>query len=134
MSPKIMNPSSDNLVPTVFERALDFVRPGQWLGLGSGKASSAFVRALGAKVRAGLKVVGLPTSVETETLARAEGIPLVTLEEAVSHGLDLHIDGADEFSAKNNLWEHILNYYGYEKAKELSPNTFILNTKFSSSI
>jgi hypothetical protein len=39
------------------------------------------------------------------------------------------IDGADEFSAKNNLWTHILNYYGYEKAKELSPNTFILNNK-----
>ena len=98
-----MNLSSGNLVPTVFERALDFVKPGQWLGLGSGKASSAFVRALGAKVRAGLKVVGLPTSVETETLARAEGIPLVTLEEAVSHGLDLHIDGADEFSPRLEL-------------------------------
>jgi 6-phosphogluconolactonase len=88
---------------TVFERALDFVKPGQWLGLGSGKASSAFVKALGARVRAGLQVVGLPTSVETETLARAEGIPLVSLQEAVDHGLDLHIDGADEFSPRLEL-------------------------------
>lgn len=90
--------NNSGAVPTIFERALDFVKPGQWLGLGSGKASTAFVKALGARVRAGLQVVGLPTSVETETLARAEGIPLITLEEAVEHGLDLHVDGADEFS------------------------------------
>ncbi len=97
------NPGSVLPVPTIFERALDFVRPGDWLGLGSGKASTAFVKALGARVRAGLQVVGLPTSIETETLARAEGIPLISLEKAVEHGLDLHVDGADEFSPALDL-------------------------------
>ena len=100
MSPGVNSPDA---VPTIFERALDFVKPGQWLGLGSGKASTAFVKALGARVRNGLQVVGLPTSVETETLARAEGIPLISLEKAVEHGLDLHVDGADEFSPALDL-------------------------------
>lgn len=36
------------------------------------------------------------------------------------------IDGADEISAKNSLWKNILNYHGREKAKELSPITYLL--------
>ena len=88
---------------TVFERALQLVKPNQWLGLGSGRASAAFVRALGERVRAGLLVHGLPTSEETEALALAEGVPWVSLDEAVEHGLDLHIDGADEFTTRLEL-------------------------------
>jgi hypothetical protein len=38
----------------------------------------------------------------------------------------LIIDGADEITAKNHLWKHILNYHGLIKAKELSPNTYLI--------
>src|SRR5262249_58322801 len=77
------------------ERALEFVPDGARVGLGSGRAAQAFVKALGKRVRAGgLRVQGVPTSEETASLAREEGIPLLTLAEAGV--LDVTVDGADE--------------------------------------
>jgi ribose 5-phosphate isomerase A len=74
--------------------ALELVEPGQTLGLGTGRAAAAFVRALGARVADGLAIRGVPTSDATEALAREVGIPLLTLEEAGP--LDATFDGADE--------------------------------------
>src|SRR2546427_750386 len=80
-------------------RALDFVGDGVVVGLGSGRAASAFVCALAARVRDGLRVRGVPTSEETARLARELGIGLVGLEAE----LDLTIDGADEVDGQLNL-------------------------------
>jgi ribose 5-phosphate isomerase A len=74
--------------------ALDEVRPGMKLGLGTGRTAEAFVRALGDRVRSGLDIVGVPTSERTARLAEAEKIPLTTLD--LEPVLDLTIDGADE--------------------------------------
>lgn len=74
--------------------ALAFVEDGQTLGLGTGRAATAFVRALGARVADGLRVRAVPTSVATAELARELAIPLVTLAEA--ERLDVAFDGADE--------------------------------------
>ena len=71
-------------------RALELVRPGTLIGLGSGRAATAFVRALGARR---LDVRGVATSEATARVAREVGIPLVGLEEGV---LDVTVDGADE--------------------------------------
>jgi ribose 5-phosphate isomerase A len=80
---------------TIYERALELVADGSAVGLGSGRAAEAFVRLLGARVRAGkLHVRGLPTSEQTADLARREGIPLVTPADVPA--LDLDVDGADE--------------------------------------
>ena len=76
------------------QAALEFVAEGQTLGLGTGRAAEAFVRALGVRVSAGLGVRGVPTSERTEALARELGIPLTTLAEA--RHLDITFDGADE--------------------------------------
>ncbi len=76
------------------QRALDFVKDGQTLGLGTGRAAAAFVRALGARVRDGLRVRGVATSIATAELAEELGIPLLTLEQAGT--LDVTFDGADE--------------------------------------
>ena len=60
------------------------------------------VRCLGQMVREeGLHVLAVPTSQQTESLARAEGISVVTLDEA--KWLDLTIDGADEVDGHFNL-------------------------------
>ena len=76
---------------TIIERALDLVTNDSRVGLGSGHAAQAFVRALGERVRRGcLRVQGVPTSEETASLARKEGIPLLSLAEAGS--LDLTLD------------------------------------------
>ena len=63
-------------------RALEQVRDGMRLGLGSGRAASSFVRALGARVREGLRVRGVPTSEATGHLARELGVPLAGLKKA----------------------------------------------------
>ena len=82
--------------------AAGMVEPGQRVGLGSGRAALAFVRALGARVRReGLKIVGLPTSLLTEQVAREAGIPLGTLEEI--DALEIAVDGADEVDPDFNL-------------------------------
>ncbi|GMG84715.1 ribose-5-phosphate isomerase RpiA [Paralimibaculum aggregatum] len=74
--------------------ALEAVEDGMALGLGTGSTAALFVDALGARVKAGLRVTGVPTSAATAAQAEALGIPLTSLEEAGR--LDLTVDGADE--------------------------------------
>jgi ribose 5-phosphate isomerase A len=86
---------------TIVDRALELVPDGSRIGLGSGRAAQAFVKALGERIRRGLRVHGVPTSEETAKLARQEGVPLLTLAEAGI--LDLTVDGADEVDPKLDL-------------------------------
>lgn len=82
-------------------RALEDVREGMKLGLGTGSTARHFVDLLGERVRAGLKVVGVPTSEVTREQAVQCGIPLTTLDETPR--LDLTIDGADEVNPALDL-------------------------------
>lgn len=79
-------------------RALDYVHDGMVLGLGSGRTAEIFVAELGSRVRAGLDVVGVPTSRRIEALAGQLGVPLTTLDE--HRRVDLTIDGADEIEPR----------------------------------
>jgi len=74
--------------------ALEWVRPGMRLGLGTGSTAKHFVELLGERVRSGLKVVGVPTSEVTRAQAEKQGIALTSLDETPE--LDLTVDGADE--------------------------------------
>ena len=82
-------------------RALDFVRSGMKLGLGTGSTARHLVDALGSRVRAGFDVVCVPTSEATRAQAERYGIPLTTLDETPA--LDLTIDGADEIAPDLSL-------------------------------
>jgi len=93
--------SSGSGLDAMARRALEEVRDGQVVGLGSGRAATAFVRALGDRVRAGLRVRGVPTSRATADLATKLGIPLATLEEAGA--VDVDVDGADEVAPNLDL-------------------------------
>lgn len=84
----------------LISRALSHVRDGALVGLGSGRTASAFVRALGARVRQGLRARGVPTSEATARLAREVGVPLAGLDEGI---LDLTVDGADEVDPRLDL-------------------------------
>jgi ribose 5-phosphate isomerase A len=86
---------------TIYERALEFIRAGDVVGLGSGHASTEFIKLLGARVKAGLAVRGVPTSEASAQLARGLGIPLVSLEEGMP--LALTVDGADEVAPNLDL-------------------------------
>lgn len=81
--------------------SLRFVRDGDIVGLGTGSTAAYAVRFLGEQVRAGLKIRGIPTSVQTRELAASLGIPLTTLDDVQQ--IDVTIDGADEFDADLNL-------------------------------
>ncbi|MBX6427168.1 MAG: ribose-5-phosphate isomerase RpiA [Variibacter sp.] len=81
--------------------ALDFIRPGMRLGLGTGSTAAHFIAALGERVRDGLKIVAVPTSEATRAQAERLGIPLTTLDETPE--LDLTVDGADEIAPDLSL-------------------------------
>jgi ribose 5-phosphate isomerase A len=78
--------------------AAQMVRDGDVVGLGTGSTAYFTVIALGERVKAGLKIIGIPTSVKTADLARSIGIPLTTLDEHPE--IDITIDGADEIDPK----------------------------------
>lgn len=75
-------------------RAVEFVRPGMKVGLGTGSTAKHFVELLGERVRCGLDIVAVPTSEATHADAKHWRIPLTTLDETPD--LDLTVDGADE--------------------------------------
>jgi len=78
--------------------AMRYVKPGQTLGLGTGRAAGAFIRALGASR---IPVRGVPTSLASEELARECGIELVGLGDVKR--IDIDFDGADEVDPRLNL-------------------------------
>jgi ribose 5-phosphate isomerase A len=82
-------------------RAVEFVRPGMRLGLGTGSTARHFVELIGERVRAGLDVVAVPTSQATRADAERLGIPLTTLDETPE--LDITVDGADEIAPDLSL-------------------------------
>src|ERR1700750_2291863 len=84
----------DELKRQAAARALEEVRDGMKLGLGTGSTAKHFVELLGERVQSGLKIVGVPTSEATRRDAERHGISLTTLDEVDS--LDLTVDGADE--------------------------------------
>ena len=81
--------------------ALDFVREGMTIGLGTGSTAAHFVRLLGERVRQGLAVLGVPTSEAARSLAEASGVPLVDIARATR--IHLAVDGADEIDHDFNL-------------------------------
>ncbi len=83
------------------ERALEMVSDNAVVGLGTGRAATAFILALGERVRQGLHVRGVPTSQASADLARQLGIPLTTFDEV--DAIDVDFDGADEVDPHCNL-------------------------------
>jgi ribose 5-phosphate isomerase A len=82
-------------------RAVEFVRPGMRLGLGTGSTARPFVELLAERVRAGLDVIAVPTSEATRSDAERLGVPLTSLDETPE--LDLTVDGADEIGPDLSL-------------------------------
>jgi ribose 5-phosphate isomerase A len=88
------NHTVDDQKRAAAEAALEYVKPGMRLGLGTGSTAEHFVRALAARVKAELKLTTVATSERTATLARELGFAVADLN-TVRH-LDLTVDGADE--------------------------------------
>ena len=93
--------SLDELKRAAALAAVEYVRDGMIVGLGTGSTAKHLVIALGEKVRAGMKLRGVPTSRETAELARQQGIPLIDQDNAWI--IDVAIDGADQVDPAFNL-------------------------------
>jgi ribose 5-phosphate isomerase A len=85
----------------VARAALETVQDGMRLGLGTGRAAEAFIRALGERVAGGLRVRCVTTSTRSEKLAESLAIERATIDELPE--LDVAFDGADEFTASLEL-------------------------------
>src|ERR1019366_4867546 len=93
-----MATDSEDALEALGRFAVRYVKPGQTIGLGTGKAASAFIRALG---ESGIKVRAVPTSNASAQLGRECGIEIVTLADVAR--LDADFDGADEVDPRINL-------------------------------
>ena len=81
------------------EAALEFVKDGMTLGLGTGRTAFFAIKKLGELVRNGLSVQCIPTSEQTRIQALKEGIPLVDFTQVLK--IDITIDGADEIDSES---------------------------------
>lgn len=106
--------------------ALDFVKSGMKLGLGTGSTTRYFVDMLGAKIKSGEieNIIGVPTSESTASQARALKIPLGSLSDIEE--LDLAVDGADEVDPQLNLIKGLGRALLREKIVESHAREFIV--------
>ncbi|MGN4422619.1 ribose 5-phosphate isomerase A [Bacillus cereus group sp. MYBK30-1] len=90
-----------NLKQLAGEYAANFVQDNMKVGLGTGSTVYWTIQKLGKRVQEGLSIQAVPTSKETEALAKQLSIPLISLNEIEI--LDLTIDGADEIDSNLQL-------------------------------
>lgn len=83
------------------ERAIEFVSDGHVVGLGTGSTARFAIEGLARRVREGLQIKGVPTSIATAQMARDQGITLADLNEVAV--VDITIDGADEVDGDFNM-------------------------------
>jgi ribose 5-phosphate isomerase A len=82
-------------------KAVEYVKDGMVVGLGTGSTAKHMVIALGDKVKAGMKLRAVPTSQETATLAKQSGMTLIDSDNRWV--IDVAIDGADQVDPRFNL-------------------------------
>ena len=83
------------------EKAVALIRNGMTVGLGSGSTSSIAIALLGEKVRTGLDIRAVATSLKSEVIARESGINVI--DPSGAEVIDIAIDGADQVDKKGNL-------------------------------
>jgi ribose 5-phosphate isomerase A len=91
----------EDLKKIAAEKAVEQIKDGMIVGLGTGSTMKYALRKLGKLVRKDLKIQGIATSVITKRIAQEEEIPLTTIDEHSE--IDITIDGADEVDSSLNL-------------------------------
>lgn len=94
--------SFDNAISALSRDALKYVKDGQVLGLGSGRAATAFVKSLSSYIRTKkIQIKGVPTSLQIKLIAEQEGIPIIESDQI--DRIDVVFDGADQIDSEKNL-------------------------------
>ncbi len=113
-----------NLKRMAAEAAVERVKEGMVLGLGTGSTTRYAIEKLGRLMNEGLNILCIPTSDATAELARSLGIPLTSLSEHPT--VDLVIDGADEVDPRLNLIKGMGGALFREKLVALSSTQMIV--------
>ena len=114
-----------NLKEKAAREAVKYIEDDMVIGLGSGSTATIAVKLIGEMVRqAGMKIVGIPTSKESESLGRSVGIPIGELKARTS--IDITIDGADEVDPDLNLTKGLGGALVREKIVAASTNVEII--------
>ncbi len=123
----------ENLKLLAATQAIEYVQSGMVIGLGTGSTTEYFVDLLGRELQSGgvEKIVGVPTSEKTAVRARALGIPLTSLAQAVALGrtpgwLDLVVDGADEVDPQLNMIKGLGRALLREKIVEVHTQNLVI--------
>ena len=117
---------AEELKKQAAEKAVEQVKSGMVIGLGTGSTARYATMKIGELWQAGMltNIVGLPTGEGTAALARKYGLPLVTLEEYPM--IDVAIDGADEIAPNLDLVKGLGGALLREKMVELATKQFIV--------
>mgnify|MGYP000355483227 CR=1 FL=1 len=99
ISPKKM--LLENEKALVAKEALQFIKNGMTIGLGTGSTARYFIQFLAEKVKNGLKIQAVASSTDSEALARSQHIPIISFSEV--RQIDLYVDGTDRFDSDLNL-------------------------------
>lgn len=83
------------------ERAVDYIQDGMVVGLGTGSTAYWAILKLASKVKEGLTIRAIATSIQSEMLAKENGIPFTSFSEIKE--IDITIDGSDEVNPDLNL-------------------------------
>jgi len=113
----------DSLKRAAAHRALEFVRDGMLVGLGSGSTVRHFTEGVGRLIAGGMRIRGVPTSRATAELAVSVGIPLV---EELDGDIDLAVDGADEVAPDLGLIKGRGGALFREKLVAAAARTFVV--------
>ncbi|KAG9130258.1 hypothetical protein Leryth_004236 [Lithospermum erythrorhizon] len=118
--------TQDDLKKLAADKAVEYVKSGMKLGLGTGSTAAFVVSKLGELLKSGdlTDIVGVPTSKRTYEQALALGIPLATLDDVPS--LDLAIDGADEVDPNLDLVKGRGGALLREKMVEAASDKFVV--------
>jgi ribose 5-phosphate isomerase A len=96
--------SFDDAISALSKDALKFVKDNSVLGLGSGRAATAFVNALGQYIKENdldLNIKAVPTSLQIKLVAEHSGIHIIDAGQV--HKIDIVFDGADQIDLQKNL-------------------------------
>lgn len=117
--------TQDELKKEAAWKAVEYVKSGMVLGLGTGSTAAFAVARIGELMKEGTltDIVGVPTSIRTYEQAKSLGIPLATLDEQPK--LDLAIDGADEVDPELNVVKGRGGALLREKMVEMSSDKFV---------
>ena len=91
--------SYDDAIKALSNNALKFVKDDYIIGLGSGRAATAFVKSLAKLIKVkNYNIKGVPTSLQIKLIAEKAGIPLVESDQV--EFIDVVFDGADQIDSQ----------------------------------